>query len=129
MVFAGISGCLAVILGAFGAHYLKKKVGNGMFLPEDFDAYKTGVQYQFIHTLAIVGVFAIKDKIPLYNKTITTMFALGIIFFSGSLYLLSTGALTGCNFKWLGPVTPLGGLCFIGGWVCLALSVVKQKSA
>jgi len=127
MVFAGISGCLAVILGAFGAHYLKDKVESGLLTQKDLDAYKTAVQYQLVHTLAIMGVFSIRERLPLYNKTIGLLFMLGIILFSGSIYILSTGGITGLNFKWLGPITPLGGLCFIGGWACLAVSAIKQK--
>jgi uncharacterized membrane protein YgdD (TMEM256/DUF423 family) len=94
---------------------------------KDLDAYKTAVQYQLVHTLAIMGIFLIKDRLPLYNKTIGILFMLGIILFSGSIYILSTGSITGLNFKWLGPITPLGGLCFIGGWACLAVSAIKQK--
>ena len=127
MVFAGISGCLAVILGAFGAHYLKDKVESGLLTQKDLDAYKTAVQYQLVHTLAIMGIFSIRERLPLYNKTIGVLFMLGIILFSGSIYILSTGSITGLNFKWLGPVTPLGGLCFISGWACLAISAIKQK--
>ena len=129
MVFAGISGCLAVILGAFGAHYLKDKVESGLLTQKDLDAYKTAVQYQLVHTLAIMGIFLIKDKLPLYNKTIGVLFMLGIILFSGSIYLLSTASLTGLNLRWLGPVTPLGGLAFIGGWICLTIAAIKQKEA
>jgi len=127
MVFAGISGCFAVILGAFGAHFLKDKVASGILSTTDLDAYKTAVQYQLVHTLAIMGIFLLKERYPLYNKTISVLFMTGIILFSGSIYLLSTGGVTGMNFKWLGPVTPLGGLCFIAGWACLVFSAIKQK--
>jgi uncharacterized membrane protein YgdD (TMEM256/DUF423 family) len=127
MVFAGVSGCLAVILGAFGAHYLKDKVENNLLSPKDLDAYKTAVNYQLFHTLAIMGVFMVKDKLPLCNRTIVTFFMVGIVLFSGSIYLLSTASLTGLNLRWLGPVTPLGGLAFIGGWICLTIAAIKQK--
>lgn len=129
MVFVGISGCLAVILGAFGAHGLAGKVEEGVLTVKDLDAYKTAVYYQLFHTMAILGVFAVKDKFPLYNKLTGTLFMTGIVLFSGSIYLLSTQALTGMNFRWLGPVTPLGGLCFIGAWGSFALSAIKQKEA
>ncbi|HXP52037.1 MAG TPA: DUF423 domain-containing protein [Bacteroidia bacterium] len=127
MVFVGISGCLAVILGAFGAHFLSGKVDAGVLSAKDLHAYETAVHYQLFHTLAILGVFSIKDKYPLYNRTIGILFMLGILLFSGSIYLLSTGGVTNMNFRWLGPVTPLGGLCFITGWALLALSAFKQK--
>lgn len=129
MVFAGISGCLSVIFGAFGAHALAGKVEAGVLTAHDLDAYKTAVYYQLFHTMAILAVFGLKDRFPLYNRTTGLLFMTGIILFSGSIYLLSTQALTGMNLRWLGPVTPLGGLCFIGGWGSLALSAIKQKQA
>ncbi|MGP8215070.1 MAG: DUF423 domain-containing protein [Bacteroidia bacterium] len=127
MVFAGISGSLAVVFGAFGAHFLSSKVDSGILSAKDMHAYETAVHYQFFHTLAILGTFAVKDKYPLYNRTIGILFMLGILLFSGSIYLLSTSGITGINFKWLGPITPLGGLCFIAGWACLLLSAIKQS--
>lgn len=122
MVFAGISGCTAVILGAFGAHGLK-----GVLNAEDMHAYETAVYYQLFNTLALMAVIALADKFPLYNKTVRTLFMLGIIFFSGSIYLLSMSDIIGINFRWLGPVTPLGGLCLIAGWFTLFLSAIKHK--
>jgi uncharacterized membrane protein YgdD (TMEM256/DUF423 family) len=127
MVFTGISGCLAVILGAFGAHYLNGKVEAGVLSAKSMHAYETGVHYQLFHTLALMGVVLLKDKYPLYNKTIGILFMTGIVLFSGSIYMLSTGELLGMNFHWVGPVTPLGGLCLIVGWAMLFLSVLKHK--
>jgi uncharacterized membrane protein YgdD (TMEM256/DUF423 family) len=127
MVFAAISGCIAVILGAFGAHYLNGKVEAGVLSAKNMHAYETAVHYQLFHTLALMAAFMLKDKFPLYNKTIVVLFALGIILFSGSIYMFSVGELTGINFRWLGPVTPLGGLCFIAAWGTLLLSVLKHK--
>lgn len=127
MVFAGISGCTAVILGAFGAHYLNGKVEAGVLTAKDMHAYETAVHYQLFHTLALMAVIALSDKYPLYNKAIKILFMTGIILFSGSIYLLSTSNLTGINFRWLGPVTPLGGVCFIAGWFTLFITAIKCK--
>ena len=110
LILASISGAVAVILGAFGAHVLKNIIS-----PELMDVYKTGVQYQFYHTFALLFVAIL---IHLHNsrslKYAAWLFFIGILLFSGSLYLL---AFTG--IKILGIITPFGGVAFIGGWVCL----------
>jgi uncharacterized membrane protein YgdD (TMEM256/DUF423 family) len=106
-------GFLAVALGAFGAHALRTRI------PADrLDVYKTGVQYHMIHALGLlaVAVFAVR-----FNSGLLTvagwLFTVGIILFSGSLYLLSVS-----NKRWLGAVTPIGGLAFLVGWVCIFLA-------
>jgi uncharacterized membrane protein YgdD (TMEM256/DUF423 family) len=111
-----ISGALAVMLGAFGAHGLKDRLSDKMLAN-----YMTGVEYHFYHTLAllIVGVIALHHP----NRTLSASgwaFALGILIFSGSLYIL---ALTGITK--LGAITPIGGLMFIVGWILFALAVIK----
>jgi uncharacterized membrane protein YgdD (TMEM256/DUF423 family) len=112
ITLASLSGMLAVVLGAFGAHALKARL----------DAYalgvfETAVQYHFYHSLALlaVGIIALSQPQTTLLKSSGFLFLLGIVVFSGSLYLLS---ITGV--RWLGAVTPLGGLAFIGGWACLA---------
>jgi uncharacterized membrane protein YgdD (TMEM256/DUF423 family) len=127
MVFAGISGCIAVILGALGAHALSGKVDSGVLSAKSMHAFETAVHYQLMHTLAIIGMVAIRDKYPIYSKTIIGLFIAGICLFSGSIYALVAGDLTGMNLHFFGPVTPLGGLCFIAGWFTLALSAIKCK--
>lgn len=127
MVFAGISGCIAVVLGALGAHFLTGKVSAGILKPESLHAWDTAAKYQMIHTLAIMGMVAIRDKYPLYFKTIVGLFITGIILFSGSIYMLVAGDLTGINLHWVGPVTPFGGLCLIAAWFTLFLSALKCK--
>lgn len=98
---------ISVALGAFGAHALKSKMSD-----YSMDVYKTAVLYQFIHTL---GLFVIAWLQTQYSdpkiNTAGIFLSLGIILFSGSLYLLAT-----TGWKWLGPITPLGGLCFLIGW-------------
>ncbi|CAH0992950.1 hypothetical protein SIN8267_03089 [Sinobacterium norvegicum] len=118
LIIAAISGFLAVAIGAFGAHGLKNKLDDTLMA-----AYQTGVEYQFYHTLALLLVVLIGAQFPsigLY-KVAGWLFALGIVLFSGSLYAL---ALSGV--KILGVVTPIGGLCFLAGWLCLVIAGVKS---
>ncbi len=116
-------GGLAVILGAFGAHGLKGKLS-----PEALVSFETGVRYQFIHALAIFVAVWLADRSGLaLPLTAGWFFAAGILLFSGSIYLLATRALLGIeSWRWLGPVTPLGGLCFIVGWVTLLIATIKR---
>jgi uncharacterized membrane protein YgdD (TMEM256/DUF423 family) len=119
-----LAAAVAVMLGAFGAHALKEKLS-----PDQLQVFETGVRYQFYHAFALIaiGILAEKFSSSLLNYS-GWLFCLGIIFFSGSLYLLSTRNLLGIeNWKFLGPVTPLGGLCFIAGWIFLLVSVLKRN--
>lgn len=108
---------LAVMIGAFGAHALKTKLSGEMM-----QIYKTGVEYHFYHVLGLllVGVLAIQMPSALINWSAIMLMA-GIVIFSGSLYVL---AITG--IRWIGAITPIGGLSFIVGWVLLFLSVWKH---
>lgn len=115
--FAAASGFIMVAMGAFGAHGLKAKLPANLM-----SAYETGVHYQAIHTLAILAccILAIQlGKVAWFHYAAIS-FAIGILLFSGSLYGL---ALT--SMKWLGPVTPIGGLFFLAGWFLLLIAVVK----
>ncbi len=110
-----LSGALAVILGAFGAHALRARIS-----PELLDTFETGVRYQMYHALALLAVgFVISRSGPstLLSAAGWLLIA-GTLIFSGSLYLL---ALT--NIKWLGAITPLGGVAFILGWLCFAFGL------
>jgi uncharacterized membrane protein YgdD (TMEM256/DUF423 family) len=123
---ASLLAATAVIFGAFGAHSLRDR------LPADMlQAFETGVRYQFNHSLAlfIAGYFSgeLKNKFPRWAGI---CFMIGILFFSGSLYLLSTRDITGLSsYKWLGPITPLGGLFLISGWILLAIGFQKRELA
>lgn len=114
---------LSVILGAFGAHALKAKLN-----PEQLQVFHTGVSYQFYHSLALVllGALMMKMQSP-YAGYAGIAFMVGILFFSGSLYLLSTASITGMESlkPVLGPITPLGGLSFIIGWSLLCFAILK----
>ncbi len=105
---AAVLGFLAVALGALGAHALK----TTLVANDTIEVWKTAVLYHFLHALVLL-ILALQ---PATSRTASSLFVAGIVLFSGSLYLL---ALT--NMKWLGPITPLGGLCFLVGWGCLVI--------
>lgn len=113
-----LMGFLAVALGAFAAHGLRP------FLePRSFETFETAVRYQFYHALAILLVavlshFGRKGALRLAAWA----FTVGIVLFSGSLYALSTRELHQISVGWLGPITPLGGLCYLLGWGALFYS-------
>ncbi|HNR19214.1 MAG TPA: DUF423 domain-containing protein [Bacteroidia bacterium] len=120
---AAVSGVLCVIIGAFGAHKLKPVLSDVML-----NAYEKGVQYQFYHTLALVGVALLIKNFPEVNFSYASVFFIaGIILFSGSLYGLALTSIKGESLKFLGPITPIGGLCFIAGWIMLFISISKIK--
>ncbi len=112
ITLASLSGMLAVILGAFGAHGLRDRLD-----PHLMGIYQTGVQYHFYHALALlaVGIIALQQPQTALLKSAGWLFLIGTVIFSGSLYLLAISGV-----KWLGAITPLGGLAFIAGWACLA---------
>ena len=112
ITLASLSGMLAVCFGAFGAHALRDRLDDYLM-----GVFETAVQYHFYHALALlaVGVIALNQPQTVMLKSAGWLFLTGTIIFSGSLYIL---ALTGT--KWLGAITPLGGLAFVAGWACLA---------
>jgi uncharacterized membrane protein YgdD (TMEM256/DUF423 family) len=113
----------AVMLGAFGAHALKEKLE-----PEYVEIFKTGVQYQMYHALALIFVGMMLKSKPSKNlANAAVCFLLGIILFSGSLYLITLGKLSTGNLDWLGPITPIGGLSFIIGWVLMVYHQVSKR--
>jgi len=123
-VYGVIFGGLAVILGAFGAHALKAKLSA-----EYLQVFETGVRYQFYHALALLLLSIFLEKTGSQTMMFSGYFFLaGIFLFSGSIYLLSTRELLGIE-SWkgiLGPVTPLGGLCFIAGWLAFLIGIIKN---
>lgn len=120
-----VTGCLflafAVIFGAFGAHALRQQVTE-----QAIATWQTGVLYQFMHGFGLLIIGVLLLRFPEVNglKISGVLFIVGILFFSGSLYGL---VLT--NWRWLGPITPLGGLCFIAGWTSFAWSIVRLPSS
>lgn len=128
-VFASTSGCIAVILGALGAHGLSKCVDSGTITKEIFHAYETAVNFQLLHSIAIIAIVALQFRFTSYVKPIMYLFMTGIVFFSGSIYILVLGDLLKFNALWAGPITPLGGLCLIAGWFMLFLSALKYNDS
>lgn len=114
LIIAGISGALAVALGAFGAHALKTKL-----TPSSLDIYHTAVLYHFIHTLALLGVGLLLREPSRWLTIAGWCFVFGILIFSGSLYIL---AITGITM--FGMIVPLGGLGFIGGWLSAMMGAI-----
>lgn len=125
LLFAGIAILIAVILGAMGAHYLKETL---TFPLDKIESWKTGVLYQFLHGLSLIIVTILGKTLSNVSFKKTVLFLkIGIILFSGSIYGLTL------NYSWkfellpkfLGPLTPLGGLCLIIGWTLFIVTVLK----
>jgi len=112
---------LAVILGAFGAHGLKQHISAEMLA-----VYQTGVQYHFYHALGLMMVGMMKGFYPQLKglNYCGGLFVVGILVFSGSLYIL---AITG--IRWLGMITPIGGVAFVVGWALLAITLMRNRAA
>lgn len=119
ITLAALSGMLAVVFGAFGAHALKNRLDDYAL-----GVFQTAVQYHFYHSLALlaVGILALSVPDSTLLKSSGWLFAAGLVVFSGSLYILSLSGV-----RWLGAVTPLGGLAFIAGWACLAAAAWKLQ--
>jgi uncharacterized membrane protein YgdD (TMEM256/DUF423 family) len=123
LIIGTVLAALAVVLGAFGAHGLKKLVDA-----ETVNTYQTGVQYQMYHALALIALGILADRIS--NSFINYagfLFIAGIVFFSGSLYLLSSfKAMNKTVPAFVFPLTPIGGLFFILGWAMLLIALLKK---
>jgi uncharacterized membrane protein YgdD (TMEM256/DUF423 family) len=117
LILGSANAMLAVILGAFGAHALKARLDDTLL-----KVYHTGVEYHFYHALGLilVGIIAMNIPVNLWIKNAGWMMFAGIILFSGSLYFLSI-----LNIRWLGMITPLGGLLFILAWLSLCVAIFK----
>lgn len=113
-------GAIAVVFGAFGAHALKSRVPA-----KALEVFETGVRYQFYHVFALALAGILYQFFPnKYTYWSGYCFAGGMVLFCGSLYLLTYASATNNTaFKWVGPITPLGGLLFITGWILLALGI------
>lgn len=123
IIIASVFGILAVILGAFGAHALKSLLD-----PAGLEVWKTAVSYHFYHTLALLFVSILPASNNKAAHFAAWFFSLGILLFSGSLYLISTKEILNISqLSVLGPLTPIGGLFFILGWFSLILVALKSK--
>lgn len=117
-VWGSVLAFIAVGLGAFGAHGLREHLS-----PASMAIYQTGSHYHLIHALGLVAVAAVSDKVRT-ARFVSWCFIFGILVFSGSLYLL---AIT--EKRWLGAITPIGGVCFLAGWATLAYGAARSHKA
>lgn len=120
--FAAAAGAIGVMFGAFGAHFLKARLDVS-----HLETIKTGVLYLFVHTLATLLVCVLARQNP--NQALKgagLAFMIGIIMFSGSLFIIGTASLTSFPVSTIGFITPLGGLSFILGWIFLIFSATKE---
>lgn len=110
-------GALGVALGAFGAHGLKTRVGS-----DDLAVWETAARYHLVHALALLAVGWATERWPgAWSAAAGWLFAAGILVFAGSLYAM---VLTGQ--RWLGAITPIGGVCLIAGWIALAVAAFRS---
>lgn len=120
---AALLGAFSVAMGAFAAHTLKENISSYAV-----EIFETSVRYQFYHVFALLIVGILYKEFPgKLLKWAGRFFITGIILFCGSLYFLTfikAAVLPG--YKWVGPITPIGGLCFILGWICLFIGISKK---
>jgi uncharacterized membrane protein YgdD (TMEM256/DUF423 family) len=123
IALGSVLAAIAVALGAFGAHGLKKIVSA-----ETVQTFQTGVQYQMYHSLGLLLTGLVYEKTsPKFAKIAGILFLIGIFLFSGSLYILTAGkAAETAALDKAGIITPVGGLAFIGGWLFLFLAAIKK---
>ena len=115
-------GMLSVILGAYAAHGLEKIINT-----ESVETFKTGVQYQMYHALFLL-LLGMMDKVSIKTKKLVfVLVIIGLLFFSGSIYGLSTNELSAFDFKTIGFITPIGGLLLISAWLILGISILRNK--
>tara|TARA_B100000949_G_scaffold14524_2_gene11235 strand:+ start:5395 stop:5808 length:414 start_codon:yes stop_codon:yes gene_type:complete len=124
LVTASILGAITIVIGAFGAHGLKKLVA-----PNVLASFETGVRYQMYHVLALLFVGYVSVIPEKSKKWIFRLFVGGIVLFSGSIYLLALKEYLPFSASFLGPITPLGGLSFIVGWIVLGVAFLRKGKA
>jgi len=120
LLLGGVNAALVVVLGAFGAHVLKSRISSDMMA-----VYQTATLYHAIHALGLIAVGIVTVWLPgsaYLRASGWAMFA-GIFLFSGSLYLVSTAGV-----RWLGAITPIGGVAFIGAWILFCVAVLKAPN-
>jgi uncharacterized membrane protein YgdD (TMEM256/DUF423 family) len=119
---AALFGVIAILLGAFGAHALKKYLNIN-----ELNSFETGVKYQMYHALFLLFISQTNTVSEKIKEILFKLVLIGTILFSGSIYLLSTSSVTHLNFKPIGFITPIGGLLLISAWFVLFLNLLKKK--
>ncbi|WP_339887443.1 DUF423 domain-containing protein [uncultured Flavobacterium sp.] len=122
MLTALIIGALAIVLGAFGAHGLKKFLAI-----EQLNSFEVGVRYQMYHALFLLFVAQTNYVTDKQKMVVFLLTLFGIVLFSGSIYVLATSTITNIKAKFLGPLTPLGGLLLISSWIYLFYCIIAKK--
>lgn len=117
VTLAAVMGAVAVALGAFGAHALRHRVS-----PEDLEIWRTAVLYHMVHAVTLLVVGVAGDRLRL-GRVAAALFTVGILVFAGTLYAL---VLSGT--RWLGAITPIGGVCLIAGWATLAVGAATRPA-
>jgi uncharacterized membrane protein YgdD (TMEM256/DUF423 family) len=128
---AGLLGASGVALGALGAHALKQKMQVGLLTMDQLNAFDTATKYQLLHAIVLLILAYInKNKqFKLYTLASYLIIA-GVLLFSGSIYVLSTRNISGIDADFiLGPITPVGGLLLIAGWICITLQGLKRNES
>lgn len=125
---AGLFGATGVALGALGAHALKQKVQEGVLTIEQLNAFDTATKYQLIHAIVLfILAYINRDKQTKLYTIASYLMVLGVIFFSGSIYILATQNISGIHAGFiLGPLTPMGGILLIAGWICITIQGAKK---
>jgi len=120
---AAFMGAVAIVLGAFGAHSLKEVLSENELV-----TFETGVRYQMYHALFLLFVGTTNLILEKSKKIILWLATVGVLFFSGSIYLLATASVTSLNVKFIGPITPIGGLLMISAWIVLFAKIRSKKA-
>jgi uncharacterized membrane protein YgdD (TMEM256/DUF423 family) len=121
-ITAALLIAVSIVLGAFGAHALKK-----VLTPDELSSFEVGVRYQMYQGLALLILGINAAKFPVGFRRNTNFMLFGLLLFSSSIYFLSIDRLMGLELKWLGPITPLGGLLMITGWVLLVVQLARKE--
>lgn len=120
LVVGCLFGATAVILGAFGAHVLSESL-----TPKSIQTFETGVKYQMYHALLLIFIGSVDFLKAKTKKVLFYLLVIGVIFFSGSIYLLATNALTTFDFTSIALLTPLGGLLLITAWLVMVIDILR----
>ncbi len=115
-------GCIAIVLGAFGAHALKK-----VMQPEPLQSFEVGVRYMMYHAIFLLFIGTTSFLTPEQKNIVFYLAFAGTLFFSVSIFLLTTSSVSGLNLKFLGPITPVGGLLLIASWGMTFFYIITKK--
>ena len=117
-----VFGFISIVLGAFGAHALKK-----VLTPEQLSSFEVGVRYLMYHGIFLLFIGTSQMLLPEQKNTVFYLTLFGSMLFSGSIFLLASSGATGLNFKFLGPITPIGGLLLIASWAMAFYYIAIKK--